>query len=56
MAKETKLKAQAQDFVNAARELECDESEDRFNTVLRQVAKHKPKLGEAKADKDKPGR
>lgn len=43
------------DFVSVARELECDESEERFNSVLRQVAKHKPKLDEAQAKKDKPG-
>lgn len=47
--------ASSQAFIDAARELECDESEGRFNTVLRQVAKHKPKLDEAKAEKDKPG-
>lgn len=42
-------------FIDAARELECDESEDRFNTVLRQVAKHKPKLDEpAPEQKPKP--
>lgn len=34
--------AQSQRFIDAARELGCDESEERFNEALRKVAKHKP--------------
>ena len=34
---------QSQRFIDAARELGCDESEERFNETLRAVAKHKPK-------------
>jgi hypothetical protein len=30
-------------FTDAARALECDESEERFDVALRKVAAHKPK-------------
>jgi hypothetical protein len=33
---------QIESFRQAARELGCDESEDRFRDALRAVAKHKP--------------
>ena len=52
--KNTRAKSDA--FIKAAHELECDDSEDRSNTVLRQVAKHKPKPDAAKVEKAKPGR
>lgn len=35
--------AQAEVFVEAARALECDESEQRFNEALGKIARHKPK-------------
>lgn len=35
--------AQSERFKQAARELGCDESEERFDEALRAVAKHKPK-------------
>jgi hypothetical protein len=34
---------QSEQFVKAARELGCDESEERFNDALKAVAKHKPR-------------
>ena len=34
---------QSQSFIEAARSLECDESEERFNAALGQIARHKPK-------------
>ena len=40
--------AQVQGFAEAARALECDESEARFDAALAKVAKHKP------PDTDKP--
>jgi hypothetical protein len=35
-------KSQVQKFREAARELGCDESDERFEEALRAVAKHKP--------------
>jgi hypothetical protein len=35
-------KSQARAFRKAARELGCDESEERFQAALQTVAKHKP--------------
>lgn len=37
--------AQSKAFIDAARELGCDESEERFNEALRAVARHKPSAG-----------
>jgi hypothetical protein len=34
--------SQRQDFVDAARSLGCDESEERFDAALKKVAAHKP--------------
>ena len=34
--------AQSEAFIKAARELGCDESEERFDEVLKKVARHKP--------------
>ena len=43
MTKRPKNKSsQVAGFRKAARELGCDESEDRFKDALRTVAKHKP--------------
>jgi hypothetical protein len=44
MAKSQKSadKTQIEKFRDKARELECDEDEDRFKTTLGKVAKHKP--------------
>ena len=41
---------QIEKFIETARELGCDESEERFNENLKRIAKAKPKDGE-KADK-----
>jgi hypothetical protein len=35
-------KGQIQKFRDTARDLGCDESEERFNAALKQVARHKP--------------
>ena len=35
--------SQRERFEQAARELGCDESEERFDETLKRVAKHKPK-------------
>lgn len=40
--KEDRSKAQLEAFVEAARALECDESEERFDEALKKVARHKP--------------
>jgi hypothetical protein len=37
---------QSERFKQAARELGCDESEERFEAALRKVVKHKPKAEE----------
>lgn len=31
-----------EEFIKAAKELECDESEERFDAALKKVAAHKP--------------
>lgn len=36
-------KTQSDAFIEAARALECDESEQRFNEALGKIARHKPK-------------
>ena len=42
-------------FIEAARELGCDESEGRFNAALKRVAGHKPPTDiETKLRKEKP--
>jgi hypothetical protein len=43
-------------MVDAARALECDESEERFDAALKKVAAHKPpdKKPEHKQEKEKP--
>jgi hypothetical protein len=55
MAKTTRTaskKSQVGTFVQAARSLECDESEERFDAALRKIAAHKPhKDSEAGAPK-----
>jgi hypothetical protein len=38
-------------FIRAARELGCDESEERFDAALKAVAKHKPTDEKTKARK-----
>jgi hypothetical protein len=43
MTEKTKrVSNQSELFRRAARELGCDESEERFNAALKQVARHKP--------------
>jgi hypothetical protein len=43
MKKQDATPSQSERFKQAARELGCDESEERFNEALKAVAKHKPK-------------
>lgn len=45
-----KVKSQAERFREAARELECDEDEDRFNATLKRVAKEGAKKDEKPAE------
>jgi hypothetical protein len=40
--KDTVLGPQAQGFISAARELGCDESEERFDAALKRVGQQKP--------------
>jgi hypothetical protein len=42
MRRKNDPKSQQRDFVEAARSLECDESEERFDAALRKIAAHKP--------------
>ena len=42
----TKEKTQLERFKEAARELECDEDEDRFNASLKKIAKDGAKKDE----------
>jgi hypothetical protein len=42
--KSAEHKAQSKAFEDAARSLECDESEERFDAALRKIAAHKPSL------------
>ena len=48
---DTASNQQMTSFIEAARALECDESEERFNEALGKIARHKPKL-EAPPTKD----
>ena len=41
--KVARLSEQGKEFVNAARVLECDKSEERFDAALKKVAAHKPR-------------
>ncbi len=50
--KQTKRNSQTEKFIEAARALECDESEERFDAALRKIADHKP-LKEPKVKKSK---
>ena len=42
-------KSQLDKFIANARELECDEDEDRFNATLKQIIKGGPKKGDKPA-------
>lgn len=54
MRRKDAAKSQRHAFVEAARSLECDESEERFDAALRKIAAHKPhKDGEAGAPEGK---
>jgi hypothetical protein len=55
MAKRNATGDQTQRFIEAARELGCDESEERFDDALRKVAKAKPKPEAEKPKPKKPG-
>ena len=48
-------KTQADKFRDLARELECDESEERFDRALKRVAESPPPERDDKSNKDKPG-
>ena len=50
--------SQRQAFVDAARSLECDESEERFDGALKKVPAHKPpdKKLDHKQKKEKPAK
>lgn len=43
MKKPDTTASQSERFKQAARELGCDENEERFNAALKLVAKHRPK-------------
>ena len=47
--------SQAEKFRELARELECDESEERFDRALKRVAESPPPERDDKSKKDKPG-
>lgn len=54
-ARSQKAKAARQvgaSFEEAARALECDESEERFNAALGKIARHKPEAGPPKPTKN----
>jgi hypothetical protein len=57
-AEKKKSKDQSAAFVEIARALECDESEERFDEALKKVARHKPPTDRpAPKDKvEKPGK
>jgi hypothetical protein len=48
-------RSQADKFRDLARELECDESEERFDRALKRVAESPPPECDDKSKKDKPG-
>jgi hypothetical protein len=47
--------SQSDRFKRTARELGCDESEERFDAVLKAVAKHRPAGTPSKASKARKG-
>ena len=51
----TNKKSQSDKFHDLARELECDESEERFDRALKRVAESPPPEKGDKSKKDKPG-
>jgi hypothetical protein len=46
--------SQVKRFREAARDLGCDESEERFNEALKKVARHKPVEPDEKPERKKP--
>jgi len=44
---------ESKSFVDAARALECDESEERFDAALKKIAAHKPPDKKTEAEKSK---
>ena len=54
--KSTKQNSQIDGFKEAARALECDESEERFDAALKKIAAHKSpdKKSEHEQEKEKP--
>ena len=51
-----KQKSQSDKFAELARELECDESEERFDRALKRVAESPPPERDDKSKKDKPAK
>ncbi|WP_420331784.1 DNA-binding protein [Oceanicaulis alexandrii] len=49
-------KSQSEKFKRLARELECDESEERFDRALKRVAESPPPVRDDKLKKDKPAK
>jgi hypothetical protein len=58
IGEKTKVKSQSQRerFEEAARSLECDESEERFDAALRTIAAHKPPKEKRESQKSKTGK
>jgi hypothetical protein len=58
MKRPLEQKSQQTAFLDAARALECDESEERFDAALKKVAAHKPpdKKSDDKQEKEKPAK
>jgi hypothetical protein len=52
---EANQESQSEKFKRLARELECDESEERFDKALKRVAESPPPEKGDKSKKDKPG-
>jgi hypothetical protein len=51
--KDTKLNKQSQKFIEAARELGCNESESAFDQIVKKVAKAAPTKQNSQQKKDK---
>lgn len=51
-AKNPPVKDQGRRFVEAARELGCEQDEAKFNAALGKVARHKPVPDKAKPEKE----
>ena len=58
MKRKADEKSRRRSFIEAARSLECDESEERFDAALKKIAAHKPadKKTEHEQEKEKPAK